>query len=267
MSEEYHNSTGIETRELGETVNIIRYSGEGIFEFGDEDDELYWDIRQIKKLQEIICENAYSPEDCIAHINARPQNNTFATIKKNTALLNAAVEKVSEVRPLEIGERVFCFVSGSRYNAVYGTRSLLVCGMLLTDRRLLFWKENCKPYVLPLNEVQSLEYSLKQDAWYLNGCDQYELTCEMEDQEQITLFFALLFQLVKRATKLPGSISKKQMKQTETKSDAIKENDTIDSMSVLKEKLKDAKSLFEEELLTEKEYENMKEKIIDKYIG
>lgn len=272
MSEENHNSTDTKYQELGETVNFIRYGGENIFEFEGEDDKLYWDIREIKKLlQEFICENAYSPEDCLVHINSRPQNNTFATIKKNAALLNAAVEKVSEARSLEIGERVFCFVSQSRYNAVYGISSLVDCGILLTDRRLLFWKGDRKQYVLPLNKIQSLVYSLNWDAWYLNGCDQYELTCEMEDREEIALFFALLFQLVKCVSKCSDSISENQMKQTEkqteTKSDAAEEKDTPDSMSELKKKLKEAKSLFDEGLLTEKEYEHMKEKIIEKYIG
>lgn len=268
MSEEYENNTGIQYQELGETVNFIRYGGENIFEFEGEDDKLYWDIREIKKLlQEFICENAYSPEDCIVHINARPQNNIFATIKKNTALFNAAVKKVSEVRTLEIGERVFCFVSQSRYSAVYGISSLVDKGILLTDRRLLFWKGDRKQHVLPLNKIQSLVYSLKWDAWYLNGCEQYELTCEMEDREEIALFFTLLFRLVKHTPKLPSSISENQNNQTETKSDVTKEKETMDSMPVLKKKLEDAKSLFDEGLLTEKEYGNMKEKIIDKFIG
>ncbi len=220
-------------------------------------------------LQEHLQADKYTPEVCLEQINNRPQNDFLVTVKSNLDLVNKAVEKITQKMPLRKGERIFLFCSRGEVNSVYGISSLIGNGYLVTSKRILLWngKDIC---IFPMAEIQSLEVDTSSFHWCLNGLKDANLYRRNQNKEELALILSLIFLLVKEESggkvivageetdvseKTRGMAGQPQMQAQAAK-----------QMLPLTERLREAKALYDEGLVTESEYAELREKILDKFV-
>lgn len=220
-------------------------------------------------LQQYLKTDEYTPEVCLEQINNRPQNDFLATVKGNLDLINKVVERVTQKIPLQKGERIFLFCSRGEINSVYGINSLIGNGYLVTSKRVLSWngEDIC---ISPITEIQALTMDPLSFHWCLNGLKDVNLYRRNQNKEELALILSLIFLLVKEErggdiivagdeTAVPEK-TQEMAEQPQMQAQAAKQ------MLPLTERLREAKALYEEGLITESEYAELREKILNKFV-
>lgn len=222
-------------------------------------------------LKQYLQADAYSPGVCLEEINARPKNGFLATVKGNMDLINKVVERVTLKMPLQKGERIFLFCSRGENNSVYGISSLIGNGYLVTSKRILFWNGE-DILVLPMAEIQSLTVDTLSYKWCLNGVRDTNLYRRNQNKEELALILVLIFLLVKgesgakvKADARGTAVSEEArdragQPQIQAQAQAAKQTFS------LTDRLREAKVLYDEGLVTESEYAGLREKILEKFV-
>ena len=246
------------------TVCIIQYNG-NVISFPEIKNIALLNNRQkeIKTLLEKnLGSNNKNPDTYLEKINSQQQATVFATIKSNTELFHIAVEKLTSMTQLEIGERVFLFNSNEEDTRKYGLHNFASKGYLLTNQKILFWNAK-RLYTLLIKDLYSLELDPILDLWYMNESTEYTISNRSCNSTELSLIFSLIFTLARDSAKVI-SMPKKETSKKENEEKAKSDNVEQYSSSVA-DKLTEAKNLYEEGLLTKSEYTNVKQKILNKY--
>lgn len=220
-------------------------------------------------LQQYLQTDEYTPEVCLEQINNRPKNDFLATVKGNLDLINKVVERITQKVPLQKGERIFLFCSRGEINSVYGINSLIGNGYLVTSRRILLWngEDIC---ISSMKEIQALTVDPLSFHWCLNGLKDTNLYRRNQNKEELALILSLIFLLVKEErggevivageeTAVPEK-TQEMAEQPQMQAQAAKQ------VLPLTERLREAKALYEEGLITESEYAELREKILNKFV-
>lgn len=249
--------------EPAKTVCIIQYNG-NVISFPEIKNKALLNNRQIEirtLLEENLSANNRNPDTYLEKIDSQQQATVFATIKSNTGLFHIAVEKLTSITQLEIGERVFLFNSNEEETRKFGLHNLASKGYLLTNQKILFWNEK-KLSTLLMKELYSLELDPIRDLWYLNESAEYTVSNKCCNATELSLIFSLILTLARDSSKII-SIPKKETPKKENEEKA--KIDNVEQFSSVADKLTEAKNLYEEGLLTKLEYTNIKQKILNKY--
>ena len=210
---------------------------------------LFKDFKTEKNYYEIYLKKINSASDCIY----------LSTLRNNTELFYKAFENVESMIPLEKGERFFLFCSMEKYTAMYGINQLASRGYFVTSRRMLFKKDN-EFTSLPIQDIDSLTVDLDLDLWCLNGSEKFTVSSEWYNSPELSLILAFIFSIVTDDIDAP-----KEQKKTEEPPSKIQHQENAISSST-KDKLREAKTLFEEGLIEESEYTELRKKLLDKFI-
>lgn len=222
-------------------------------------------------LKQYLQADAYSPGVCLEEINARPKNDFLATVKGNMDLINKVVERVTSKVSLQKGERIFLFCSRGETNSVYGISSLIGNGYLVTSKRILFWDgENI--LVFPMTEIQSLTVNTHSYQWCLNGVRDANLYRRNQNKEELALILGLIFLLVngesgeKVVADTRGTAFSEETRDRAGQPQMQPQAQTAKQTLSLTDRLREAKALYDEGLVTESEYAGLREKILEKFV-
>lgn len=209
-------------------------------------------------LQRYLQADEYTPEVCLEQINNRPLNDFLATVKGNLDMINKVVERITRKVPLQKGERIFLFCSRGEFSSVNGFNSLIGNGYLVTSKRVLSWngEDIC---VSTMAEIQSLTVDPLCFHWCLNGSKDINLYRRNQNKEELALILSLIFLLAKEEN-VVSEKTKDMAEQPQMKAQAAK------PVLSLTERLREAKALYDEGLITESEYAALREKILDKFV-
>lgn len=220
-------------------------------------------------LQQYLQTDEYTPEVCLEQINNRPQNDFLATVKGNLDLINKVVERITRKVPLQKGERIFLFCSRGEINSAYGINSLIENGYLVTSRRILLWNKEdiC---ISSITEIQSLTVDPLSFHWCLNGLKDVNLYRRNQNKEELALILSLIFLLVKEERGGKVIVSEEETAVPEKTLEMAQQPQIQAQVSKqvlpLTERLREAKALYDEGLITESEYAELKEKILNKFV-
>lgn len=198
-------------------------------------------------------------EICLKNINSLFDSKYLATLKNNTELFNKAFENLELMTQVEKGERFFLFCSRETYNATYGINSLISNGFFITSKRILFRKD--KHFTsLPMKDINSLAVDTVSDLWYLNESEDFIVSSRWCNAEELSLIFAFIFTIARDEI----VVSKEKKKTMEISKETPHQEKTI--VTSPREKLREVKKLYEDDLISESEYLALKEKILKDFI-
>lgn len=205
-----------------------------------------------------INKDTYTVEEYLDMLNSMRMKDYLATIQNNFNLLNKVYEQTRQYDLLEVGERLLLFVSQGEI----GKR--LSRGYLVTNRQIIFWDQKSFS-ILELCQVESLGVDCENGIWYLNELKDCQLSSPCCKVQEHAVIFALLVTLICKPKKKAEGITS-PVEQIKEKAEHVEQMQNVSNQSplTLADKLRELKTLYEDGLITETDYEETRKRMLDK---